>query len=80
MLTASFSARRLHQRISFSRFMLRRVNLSCRGIEIVVKKTCARWRAHLGPYKGGGRRAPGDRWLKYNFQRFLFVIGLSMIV
>ena len=46
MPTASFSARHLHQRISFSHSILLRVNFSCRDIEIVVKKTYARWRAH----------------------------------
>ena len=82
MPTANYSARHLHQRISFSHSILLRVNFSRRDIEIIVKKTYARWRAHLGLrlYKAGGRRAPGDRWLKYNFQRFSFVIGLPMIV
>ena len=61
------------------------MNFSCRDIEIVVKKTYVRWRAHSGLrlYKAGGRRASSldrDRWLKYNFQRFSFVIGLPMIV
>ena len=82
MPTASLSARHLHQRISFSRSILLRMNFSCRDIEIVVKKTYVRWRAHSGLrlYMAGGRRAPGDRWLKYNFQRFSFVIGFPMIV
>ena len=82
MPTASFSARRLHQRISFSLSILLRMHFFCRDIEIVVEKTYARWRAHSDRrlYKAGGRRAPGDRWLKYNFQRFSFVIGLPMIV
>ena len=82
MATASFSASHLHQGISFFRSILLRVNFSRRDIEIVAKKTYARWRAHSGLwlYKAGGRRAPGDRWLKYNFQRFSFVIGMPMIV
>ena len=69
MPTASFSARHLHQRISFSHSILLRVNLSRRDIEILVKKTYARWRAHSGLqlYTADRRRAPGDRWLKYNF-------------
>ena len=37
---------------------------------VVVEKTYARWRARSGLRldKAGGRRAPGDSWLKYNFQ------------
>ena len=82
MSTASFCGRHSHQRISFSRSILLKMNFSCRDIEIVVKKTYVRWRAHSGLrlFEAGGRRAPGDRWLKYNFQKFSFVIGLPMIV
>ena len=48
MPTAIFSARHFHQRISFSRFIVLRVNSSCRDIQIVVKETYARWRGHSG--------------------------------
>ena len=45
MPTASFSVRHSNQRISFSRSILPRVNLSCKDVEILVEKTYARWRA-----------------------------------
>ena len=59
-LTASFPARHVHQRVSFSRSILLRVNFSCRDAGIVVKKTYARWRAHSGL-----RRVPINREFGY---------------
>ena len=65
----SFSVRHSHQRINLSRSILLRVNLSCKDVEIVVEKAYAPWRARSSLLldKSDRWRAPGDRWLKYNF-------------